>query len=174
MDIEPSDLDELLLHYQQLVDKHGWAVIGVMPDGPEDADDEDDLEVSPGWDRLVSHVSFCYTAGLSMLSHPELVLVGIAPNIAMVILNDLGRRIRAGASFHDGQVLTDVVDGFPITFISVIDTRPLSVANLLLATEDVPVSALQVVYPNKHGVWPWVPGGEMTAEPLLGAVPDMA
>ena len=35
------------------------------------------------------------------------------------------------------------------------------------------VPALQVIYPDVHGVWPWQPGSRIADVPVLGIVPDL-
>lgn len=48
---------------------------------------------------------FAYTVGLFGLGHPELLIFGVAPETAAVVLNELASRIREGEDYVAGQLL---------------------------------------------------------------------
>lgn len=48
---------------------------------------------------------FAYTIGLFGLAHPELLIVGVPPDTAASVLNNLGERIRAGETLLPGQLI---------------------------------------------------------------------
>lgn len=50
--------------------------------------------------------AFAYTVGLFGLGHPELLIVGVEPDLAQTILNELGNRVKAGATIVPGQLIT--------------------------------------------------------------------
>jgi len=68
------------------VASHGWHVAGILPD--------------PG------RLGWTYTIGLATTTgHPDLVVSGLDPNIAAVLLNDLGDAIRMGLVLRPGDRL---------------------------------------------------------------------
>jgi hypothetical protein len=83
--------------------------------------------------------------------------------------------MRDGATYADGQVLHDVVDGYPVRLLDVLDSSEhLIVANALAGQTGHghgPVAALQVVFPDPRGRWPWQPGSTVAGLPVLGAAP---
>ena len=61
----------------------------------------------PGCDRGdPSSQRFAYTVGLFGLGHPELLIFGVSPRTAGIVLNELATRIREGEDFMSGQLLT--------------------------------------------------------------------
>jgi hypothetical protein len=150
-----------LARIEGIVAEHGWAVQGAFPRADDPA---------PG-------PPFSYTVGLCgpRFGHPELIVVGLDPNTAQAILNDLGERVRGGQRLHAGQRVVDLLrGGYEVELLAVdasADERaPLSVANRLYGHGGL-VEALQVVLPDQHHRFPWDPGfaAEMrSVQPLLG------
>lgn len=76
--------EEIHTRYDGLIAEHGWMVQHIGG-GPADG------------------TPWSYTIGLSHgFDHPELVVVGLRPQPAVVLLNDLGRRVRDGETFVSG------------------------------------------------------------------------
>lgn len=101
--------------------------------------------------------SFSYTVGIQRTSNaPELIVVGLKRPIAHFVLNEYNRRVRKGEHFGDGQFSGGFLEGFDCLF------REVDRANykeylgwgLWLYGGDG-FNALQLVYPNTRGVWPW-------------------
>jgi hypothetical protein len=120
--------------------KLGWTVIGV------EADDE-----GP---------AFAFSVGLfHTLAHPEVLIMGLRPQIAHRLINDIGAAIRNGERFVAGQQYGGIAAGFPLAFVEV-DRRYyreyLGYAGWFYGGPDFPV--LQCVWPDKQGVFPWQPG----------------
>jgi hypothetical protein len=124
--------------------KHGWVVqhVGGCKDdcGPE----------------------FAYTVGLSAIDgHPELLVAGLCHHDSGPLLNVLGKRVRDdGLVCRDGQEVE--LAEFPGTRFMFVVIPPsaceltLTFANGLLRDQDgPPVPALQVVWSDEHGHWPW-------------------
>jgi hypothetical protein len=121
------------------IDKHGCHVIYVLA--------EDDLP------------PFCYSVGIWKSSGaPEVIVVGLKQEISHFLINEYNRLIRNGESFQDGQISGEFLDGFDCQF------RALDKANYaeylgsniwLYSGNNFPT--LQLIYPNKNGVWPWQP-----------------
>ena len=78
---------------------HDWEIHYVIPEKPCMAD--------------------CHTHGIGKYGHRELqIVLPIDPEPAAAILNILGRRIRDGEKFLDGQVITDALQNDePIRFV---------------------------------------------------------
>ncbi|MGV8847815.1 DUF4262 domain-containing protein [Tessaracoccus sp.] len=139
-----------------LIHEHGWAIQGVFPTKPGDG------------------AGFAYTVGLSGLPAPELIIVGLPPEVAQGILNDIAATVRDGKRWRAGDRSKDfVVGGLELAFIDVDDTSEhLGVANRTYP-QAAPVPALQVVWPDTHGRFPWEPSWGMgpTVQPLYGTPP---
>ncbi len=140
---EPDD-QWLVDHFSRWLDRaqvtvaeHGFLVLVV----------DDDLQ------------PFAYTAGLyDTCGHPELVVFGLGRDQAYDVLQFLGERVRDGAlRVADGSELA--VPGLPLRAFTL--PNPADVvfrANWLGYREpENSVTALQLVYPDGHGVWPWEP-----------------
>jgi hypothetical protein len=156
-DSENELMDEYMDSIVEIIQEHGWAVQWV------------------GGDQ--ENVPFAYTVGLFIKALPEFVVFGLPPHISQPILNDLAARAVKGERVTDGQVLHDVLRGFPAAVVEVIDTTGhLSVANALARSLGIEsqVRAWQVVYPDAANRWPWEPGSNVVLSPLLGAVPTLS
>ena len=75
-----ASLDEVLFHVHGLIERVGWAVVPVVGRRPS--------------------TSWACTIGLVEIGHPELLIVGRAPEAAGRLLNSLGKRVRLGESFE--------------------------------------------------------------------------
>ena len=138
-----------------LIRKYGWAVQYVM------AGDD-----SP---------SFSYSIGLSAIPAPELITFALSPPVAQAILNDIAKTIRDGKRWKAGD-RTDqfTAGGMELVFVDVADTTAhLTMANRMYVAA-APVPALQVVWPNTHGHYPWDLEWDMgpQVQPLLGTPPQ--
>lgn len=134
-----------------LVDQYGWAVRHVVPPPDDDT------------------AGLSYTVGLTAMDHPEVVVQGLPADAANAFLNDVGQQVRDGVRFAAGQVTTALTDDErPMAFIAIDDelTDELTVAGQLYGA----VQALQLVWPDAAGVFPWQLGYDLEPErqPLLG------
>lgn len=77
--------NEVLFHIHGLIDRFGWAVV-------------------PVGHRLPS--TWAYTIGLVELNHPELTVMGMAPEPAGRLLNRLADLIRDGRKFLEREEIT--------------------------------------------------------------------
>jgi hypothetical protein len=104
--------------------------------------------------------SFAYTVGLFGLHHPELLILGVPPDVAMGVLNKLGDRIRSGEPLLPGAIVT--FDEWPHRIIAEHVPNPGEIvfaANRYYArpaAHSVPV--LQLSYDDIAGRFPWEPG----------------
>lgn len=145
---------EYLEQIDAIVKEFGWAVQGVAPG----VDDE------PG-------PAFCYTVGLERAyDHPELYIIGVSVQVSHALLNDLASRIRDGKQYAPGDVLDDLIQDHTVTLIEADPTGILNVAEAY--QPDRAVRALQVVWPDPEGRFPWDDGFSMHEyEPLAGPAP---
>ncbi|WP_147793700.1 DUF4262 domain-containing protein [Cellulomonas sp. Y8] len=141
-----------LSHLQGMADRHGWALQWVGPG--------DDGELQ-----------FCYTTGLYQYDLPELIVFGPCPDDAARLLNTLGARMRAGQRYVDGDPIDDVRRNARL--MEVLDSRGHLIMAHALARATRPLPALQVIYPDRDGRWPWQPGSRIANVPILGIVPDV-
>lgn len=125
-----------------MVREHGWYIEYVIGD-----------------DR--SHeTSIAYTIGLFGLGHPELVVLGVPPATAAGLMNEVGRRIKAGANLVPGEVLS--FDDWPhkVTVEEIPNPGEILFgANRFYARPDAAsVPAYQLTYDDLDGRFPWDDG----------------
>jgi hypothetical protein len=75
-------------------------------------------------------------------------------------------------AFSYGEVLEDRIAGREMRVMEVLDSREHLLSAHVHARTAGPLPALQAIYPDIYGVWPWQPGSRIANGPLLGAVPD--
>jgi hypothetical protein len=75
--------------------------------------------------------SFAYTAGLQLRELPELVVSGLPPEQAWLVLNDVAGRATAGLDLVDGAVVHDIPLGLRAVLTPVADTSGLHRARAL-------------------------------------------
>src|SRR5262249_23936133 len=117
----------------------GWTVIAVQADGEGSG--------------------FAFSIGLlHTLGHPEILIMGLRPQIAQQLINNIGDAIREGQRFEAGKHYEGIAAGFPLAFVEM-DRRYyreyLGYAGWFYRGPDFPV--LQCVWPDKQGVFPWEP-----------------
>ncbi|MES3035270.1 MAG: DUF4262 domain-containing protein [Gemmatimonadota bacterium] len=125
---------------RDLVERHGWAVVKISED-----------ERGPG---------FAYTVGLSRsFGHPEVLISGLDLVVLQEILNEIGAKIRDGATFSAGHGSDDVLEGYPVTFREI---APAAFGTYLGAGVrfygDMTFAALHCIWPDKAGRFPWDAG----------------
>lgn len=133
--------------------KHGWAVQGVFGDA--------EIEAAP----------FAYTAGLTAQGLPELVIYGLDVGLAGNVLNSAATQMIESGEFAAGQAVSRLIRNFDMVAIEV-----LLPVDLLAAVQIYgPVRAIQLVWPDTEGRFPWQTGYEFAAiiQPLMGVAPDV-
>jgi hypothetical protein len=142
---------EVLDWYRDTIKTMGWAIVAVQAEGPE--------------------AGFAYTVGLTRFhGHSELLVTGLKQNEQGAVLNDLGRQVSEGAWFRAGELLR-VEHGRTFQFIQVDDPNILAEAQTIYSSSETGlVPALQVVYTDRRGRWPWDTGwpAGQRMQPLLG------
>lgn len=151
--------DEYLDRIRGLVDQYGWAIQSVFPDKT----DQD-----PG---------FAYTVGLSLHGHAELIISGLPPATGQTILNDLAKRVRdSGQDLTTNTPMDDVIENLSVILIPVTDPgNYVTVADTLLheKVRGASAAAVQMVWPDQHGRFPWETDCTTTAahQKILGPAP---
>lgn len=145
-------LDQQDAHVTSSVRKHGWHIEYVgggrcdVP-GCSCGDDKDDADDSP---------AFAYTVGLYGMRHPELLMFGISPQIAAGVLNELGQRVREGATLMAGQLITFAHWSHTIVPEPVPNPGEIVFSACRYYGMEVPV--LQLSYDDPQGRFPWEEG----------------
>jgi hypothetical protein len=129
------------------IEEHGWFCTAVFdPDGkaPE----------------------FAYSVGFTeTLGQPEFIVFGLPTEVANAILWDVFRALKAGRVPEDGQSWPDLVVGYDCVIRHV---HPTQVTREHLnsaiwfwgdpAVRGEPLTAYQIVWPDRDGRFPWDPG----------------
>ncbi len=135
---------------------HGWIVMRI------DADDQ-----GPG---------FAYTIGLEdSFAHPEVILVGLRMETAQVVLNNVVANIRGGATYGAAEAYSEILKGYSVTFRSVPEYQHAAyLGTALRYYGERAFRALQLIYPNRDGLWPWdteVSNAFRELQPVLADTP---
>jgi hypothetical protein len=143
-----SSHQDYLDHMQDLIDRFGWAVVGVEGD-----------RIHPPW---------AYTLGLTPRGRPELVLTGLPLPRATSLLNDVAAYVLDTAVPRPGENAS--LEGGPLMEVVRV-AEP--TAHLVIAFEfyGPEIKALQFVYPDDRGHWPWdagFRGHHRGGQPVLG------
>jgi Domain of unknown function (DUF4262) len=142
-----SSHQDYLDHMQGLIDRFGWAVVGI----------EDD-QIHPPW---------AYTLGLTPRGRPELVVTGMPLPSATWLLNAVSAYVLDTAVPRPGESVR--VEGGPL--MEVVRVAEPS-AHLLTAVEfyGPGIQALQLVFTDDCGHWPWDAEfrGHKGGQPVLG------
>jgi hypothetical protein len=146
-----AKMDELIARHADKIAEHGLALQGVFA-----------TESSP---------QFIYTIGLTELAHPEILLYGLPFEIGAGLLNDLGRRVKAGERFEGGTSDEEVLVGFPVVFLTATDRREFTMVRRFYGP-DHHYDAVQLCWPDAAGLFPWQDGANPNCRyPLLGEPP---
>jgi hypothetical protein len=138
------------------VERFGWVVMKVSNDGGPD---------------------FAYSIGLfRTFGHAELIMFGLRPDTMHRIINDIGESIRRGVPVRAGAVSGEFLEGYDVTFRAVPKYQYAGHFGWGLSyygAEEFP--ALQVIYPDRHGRWPWQDGVVeefRQIQPVLADMPE--
>ena len=151
-----TSMDELVERYAEQIAKHGFSTVAVFGDE------------EPTW---------CYTVGLqATYSHPELVIYGLDPKLAHSMMWDAVNLIRAGEVIQPGTLVGGILgDGYLMAAVEVdepLDPRyPLNMNTHFTPREDI--KAVQLVWPNSVGDYPWEPTGQI-AQAVFGTFEEEA
>ena len=137
---------------------YGWIVMKVAANSAPDPD-------------------FAYSIGLfQTYEHPEIILVGLDAETAHTIINDVGAAVRDGKRYAAGTTSDEFLEGYEVTFRAVPDHQYgayLGWGRRYYAGRAVP--ALQLVFPDRSGRWPWDDHASpefRAAQPILADTPE--
>jgi hypothetical protein len=139
---------DYLDHLRELLERHCWIVQGVQ--------------------RARHRASYAYTIGLAGHDRPELVVTGMPYDRAAALLNDVAGHVVHAEAPQPGEVVR--LRGGPTVEIVRV-TEPGAHLAVAAALNGPRFSALQLVYPDDRGRWPWDVGfrGGRGGQPVLGA-----
>lgn len=102
---------------------------------------------------------FTYSIGIGKSAQaPELIVVGLKPELSHWLVNEYNRRVRGGERFQPGVLYLGFLEGFAVQFGPV--NREFREEYMRSATwlhEGANFDALQLIWPSTTGVWPWDP-----------------
>lgn len=146
--------NDILKQIDDLVEKNGWAVLGVMAD-PE---------------NMVP--SYSYTVGLSARGMADLIVIGLDPRNAQVILNTAVDRImETKADLAAGSLLTEVAS-VPLRAKPLRPDQfgPVALSAVRHAGQThAKVTVVQLEFPDTNGNFP----GESACSPQMARLQDV-
>ena len=127
------------------VQKHGWHVLKVMEDNEGPA--------------------FAYTVGLyHSFGHPELIVVGLPSDVGHAVLNVAGESIRRGDRYSAGSQSEEFLEDRVCAFRTMPESQYRHYLGWNLWFHDgAAFPALQMVWTDREGRWPW----ETTVDPAV-------
>lgn len=138
---------DYLAHLRELLGQHCWVVQGVQ--------------------RERRRAPYAYTVGLAGHARPELVVTGLPYNDAADLLNRIAAQLLQAGAPGPGDLVA-LPDGRRAEIVRVAEP---SVHLLVAAAVNGPeFSALQLVYADDQGRWPWDQDfrGGRGGQPVLG------
>ncbi|AZO54287.1 DUF4262 domain-containing protein [Mesorhizobium sp. M8A.F.Ca.ET.057.01.1.1] len=120
---------------------------------------------------------FAYSVGIEHnFDAPELVVIGLKPEISQSIINEYCRRVREGELFQPGQRALGFVKDFDCEFGAVdAGHYPEYFGWDIWFYDGHDFRVMQLIFPNLDGVWPWEPEADdwfRARQPLLGTAPS--
>jgi len=139
---------DYLDHLRELLEEHCWIVQGVQ--------------------RERRRPPYAYTVGLAAHGRPELVVTGMPYDRAVDLLNGVAEHVLHADPPEPGEVLP--LRGGPVVEIVRV-TEPSVHLAVAAALNGPQFAALQLVYADDRGHWPWESGfrGGRGGQPVLGA-----
>ena len=100
---------------------------------------------------------FSYSIGLfENYAHPEIIIVGLKPELSQVLLNNMAHDIKGGKTFTSGEFHEGVLDTFPCCFGDVPRSHYREhVGWAIWFYEGVQFPLIQCVCPTVAGIFPW-------------------
>lgn len=140
------------------VDNFGWIVLKVMED-----------DQGPG---------FCYSVGLyKSFKHPEIVIIGLKPDLAHLLINNMGEDIKNGKIYLSSQYYPHILDNFDCLMLTVsIENYDEYFGYGRWYYQGTEFPVLQCIYPSVKGFYPWEtgwPADIRDLQPVLGDLRDV-
>jgi len=139
------------------IENYGWHVLKIMED-----------EQGPG---------FCYSIGFYMtFNHPEIVIVGLKPDLAHLLINNIGEDLKKGKTYRSGQFYSGILDNVDCLMLQVAENNYDEYFGYgLWYYKGNDFSALQCIYPTVNGIYPWEndwPDSIKNLQPILGSLEE--
>lgn len=148
---ESAFIKKIMDDRQAAIDKFKFAVQNVLGDA--------------------STPSFSYTIGLTeSFNHPELILIGLHPQVAHSILNRAGTMIREGNRFSDMSRINTIIENYPVAFRNVPSPTKQAWARGDATRYPDGFELLQMFYPDTEGHFPWEKGANLTFHTLQSSL----
>ncbi|AEH88374.1 DUF4262 domain-containing protein [Mesorhizobium opportunistum] len=100
---------------------------------------------------------FSYSVGIEHnFKAPELIVIGLKPEISQSIINEYCRRVRSGEIFEPGQRASGFVNGFDCQFGTVhVGHYREHFGWDIWFYDGLDFRVMQLIFPTTEGVWPW-------------------
>jgi hypothetical protein len=157
----PQPEDEHDRFILENIERVGWSVIGI-----EDSEEGEDVP------------TYSFSVGIyHTLGQSELLVMGLKPQTATVLINNIGEAMRQGRRFAAGDRAEDVAN-MPVAFVAVDPAhyrKYVGYIRWLYRGSGFPL--LQCVWPDGQGVFPWEPGYDsrfFESQRVLGPVGSLS
>lgn len=100
---------------------------------------------------------FAYTVGLyHQFRHPEIIVVGLGEERMVDVLTHVAEEIRGGQKFEAKKTYEEILEGYDCTFRRVAARHfATHLPRALWYYDRFPFPALQLVWPDSDGRYPW-------------------
>lgn len=111
-------------------------------------------------DKLRKQTPFAYTIGLFGIAHPELLVLGLDPRTASLLLNDVSGRVRDGHRLMPGELLAFDGWGHRVTVETVPNPGDIVFAanRFYQRPDEYSVEVFQLTYDDRASRFPWEDG----------------
>jgi len=116
---------------------------------------------------------FSFSIGMwESFDHPEVVVFGLPDEVAVELLNGVADEVSEGKTFPAGTKHDGLLQDYPVQFVEVPNAAVREfLATAVWAYDGADFPAVQLVWPDKQGRWPWDAGvreGFRGMQPVLG------
>lgn len=148
---ESAFIKKIMDERQKAIDKFKYAVQHILGDNDTPA--------------------FSYTIGLTeSFRHPELILIGLHPQVSQTILNRAGTMIKEGHRFGDMSRADTVIENYPVAFRDVPSPAKQTWAKGDVTRYPDGFALLQMFYPDIKGLFPWENGADTSFHKLQSSM----
>lgn len=134
----------------EAIEEFGWAATGVAPGE--------------------GYHPFVYTTGLTEMGKAEMIMIGLPIYTAHGILQDVIDAMHEGLELEPGKTYPNLIGGdYQLAVVEVLnpvnDDYPQSITHRYY---EGCFQSYQLVWPDRHGKFPWDKGSKAVEEPVLG------
>lgn len=138
------------------IKEYGWHVLNVF-------------------DKNGTEPEFAYSIGLyKTFQHPEIIIIGLRQELAHILINNIGEKIRAGGKYQPGLFYSDILDDYECFMLNVSkESYSEYVGYGIWYYDGDQFPLLQCIYPTLEGAYPWEkewPEEIRTLQPMLGEI----